>query len=317
VSVNSSQWPAAPPGTWRLGRIAGVDVLIRPSLLLMGAVLVAVFAPRFDERSDSNAYVLAATFVVALYVSVLIHELAHVAVARHFRMRVQSVTLHLLGGETLIDGESRTPWQELATSIAGPIASLVIGLAAWSASGAMGDSMPGDILWSIGYVNVIVAVFNMLPGLPLDGGRVFRAIVWQVTGREDTGIRIAAWIGRVAAVALVVFSLTRDSSEQQFGVDVVVSLLVAWFLWQGAGDALRNAGRSARINSLDAREIGFPGATPPPHAEQLSADLHGAELLRAMAARPAEAYALVEADGSVYGVLTARAVDEAYRASRR
>ena len=96
-----------------------------------------------------------------------------------------------------------------------------------------------------------------------------------------------------------------------------MSLLVAWFLWQGASDALRNAGRSARINSLDAREIGFPGATPPPHAEQLSADLHGAELLRAMAARPAEAYALVEADGTIYGVLTARAVDEAYRASRR
>ena len=97
----------------------------------------------------------------------------------------------------------------------------------------------------------------------------------------------------------------------------MIAVLVGWFLWQGASDALSNAGRSARINSLDARMIGFPGATPPPNAEQLSADLHGADLLKAMAARPAEAYALVESDGTVYGVLTARAVDEAYRASRR
>ena len=97
----------------------------------------------------------------------------------------------------------------------------------------------------------------------------------------------------------------------------MIAVLVGWFLWQGAGDALSNAGRSARINALDARVIGFPGATPPPNAERLSADLHGAELLKAMAARPAEAYALIEADGTVYGVLTARAVDEAYRAGRR
>jgi len=145
---------------------------------------------------------------------------------------------------------------------------------------------------------------------------VFRAIIWQVTGREEAGIRIAAWLGRLTAVAVVAYALTR-SDEPSFEIDVVIAVLIAWFLWQGAGDALSHAGRSARINSLDARRIGFPGATPPPNAEQLSVDLHGAELLKAMAARPAEAYALVEADGTIYGVLTARAVDEAYRAGRR
>jgi Zn-dependent protease len=303
------------PGTWRLGRLAGVDVLIRPSLLIMGVALVLLFAPRFDDRTDSNPYVLAAAFVVALYVSVLIHELAHVAVARGFRMRVHSVTLHLLGGETLIEGESRRPWQELAISIAGPLSSLAIGLVCFAVEPAF-TGTTADVLHAVAQVNILVAIFNMLPGLPLDGGRVFRAIIWQVTGREETGIRIAAWIGRITAVAIVAYTLTR-SGERSFTIDVVISVLVGWFLWQGAGDALRNAGRSARINTLDARKIGFPGATPPPNAEQLSADLHGAELLRAMAARPAEAYALVEADGTIYGVLTARAVDEAYRAGRR
>lgn len=304
-------------GAWRIGRVAGVDVLIRPSLLVMGAILVLAFAPRYEDRSDTNPYVLAAVFVVALYASVLIHEIAHVLAARAFGMRVASVTLHLLGGETLIEGESRTPWQELSTSIVGPLASLVIGLGSFALSDSMTTGTTSDIWWSIGYVNVIVAVFNMLPGLPLDGGRVFKAIVWQLTGREETGTRIAARIGQAAAVVVVVLAVTRIGRDAASGVDLAIALLVAWFLWQGSTDALRHAGRSARINRLVAREIAFAGATPPPGALPLPADLRGAELLRAMAARPAEAYALVESDGTVFGVLTARAVDETYRENPR
>jgi Zn-dependent protease len=304
-------------GAWRIGRIAGVDVLIRPSLLVMGAILVLAFAPRYEDRSDTNPYVLAAVFVVALYASVLIHEIAHVLAARAFAMRVESVTLHLLGGETLIEGESRTPWQELSTSIVGPLASLLIGLGSFALSDAMTAGTASDIWWSIGYVNVIVAVFNTLPGLPLDGGRVFKAIIWQVTGREETGTRIAARIGQAAAVAVVVLAVTRIGRGATAGIDLAIALLVAWFLWQGSTEALRHAGRSARINRLVAREIGFAGATPPPGALPLPADLRGAELLRAMAARPAEAYALIESDGTVFGVLTARAVDETYRENPR
>lgn len=304
-------------GTWRIGRIAGVDVLIKPSLLVMGAALVLLFAPRYEDRSDTSPYVLAAVFVVALYVSILVHEIAHVLVARSYRMRVDSVTLHLLGGETLIEGESATPGQELATSVAGPVASLAIALGAFAISDSMGAGTTSDIIWSVAYVNLIVAAFNMLPGLPLDGGRVFRAIIWKVTGNEESGVRIAAWIGRFTAVALVALALLTLGDVQDTAINVLIAVFVAFFLWQGAGDALRNAGRSARINLLVAREIGFPGATPPPGAETLPVDLRGPDLLRAMAARPAEAYALTEADGSVFGVLTARAVDDAYRASRR
>jgi Zn-dependent protease len=122
-------------GTWRIARVVGVDVLIKPSLLVMGAALVVLFAPRWEDRGSTSPYVLAAVFVVSLYVSVLVHELAHVLVARAYRMQVASVTLHLLGGETLIEGESRTPGQELATSISGPLASLAIALAAFGVPG--------------------------------------------------------------------------------------------------------------------------------------------------------------------------------------
>lgn len=314
--MSPSSRPAAPAGTWRLGHIGGVDLLVKPSIVLMAVLLIALFAPRFDDRSSSNPYVLAAVFVVALYVSVFIHELAHVWVARRFGMRVQSVTLHLLGGETLIEGESRTPWQELSTAIAGPITSLAIGFGALSMSRSLSDGTTSDILWSIGYVNILVGMFNMLPGLPLDGGRVFRAIIWQVTGREQTGVRIAAWIGRAAALGLVAFALLHRDSGNRGISNLLVALLVAWFLWQGASDALQHAGRASRISLLVARTLADTQQAAPPGAPRLSADLHGAELLRAMASQPADVYALTEADGSHYGVLNARAVDDAYRASR-
>jgi Zn-dependent protease len=303
------------PGTWRLGRLAGVDLLIKPSLLVMGGALVLLFGPRFEGRTDANPYVLATAFVLALYVSVLIHELAHVAVARRLGMRVRSVTLHLLGGETLIEGESRRPWHELAISIAGPLASVAIGLVCFAVEPSLGGTA-SDVVYAVAQVNILVAIFNMLPGLPLDGGRVFRAILWQLTGREETGIRIAAWIGRATAIAIVAFTLTRDTGDRTYALDIAIAGLVGWFLWQGAGDALRNASLTARLNLLDARALADTSAAVPIGAPDLPADLHGADLLRAMASIPARAYVLTEPDGRVYGVLTAQAVDDAYRSAR-
>lgn len=304
------------PGTWRIGRLFGVDLLIRPSLLVLGAVLVVAFAPRYENWTDTNPYLLSTIFVVSLYVSILVHEIAHLAVARAYRMRVESVTLHLLGGETLIAGQSRTPGQELFTSVVGPLASLAIALGAFAVSGSMEIGTTSDIIWSVAVVNLIVAIFNLLPGLPLDGGRVFRALIWMATGNEETGIRVAGWIGRFTAVALV----AAAAVTLRTGTDGVINLLVAVFvgivLWQGASQALRSAGRSARINLLVARDLAVVGTAAPPGAAHLAADLHGSELLRAMSAHPAEIYVLTEKDGSVFGVLTARAVDDAYRASR-
>ena len=306
-----------PAGTWRLGRVAGVDLLARPSLLLMGIVLVVVFAPRFEDQTQTDPYVVAAIFVVALYASVLLHEIAHVLAARAFGMRVPSVTLNLLGGETSIEGESRTPWQELVTAIVGPLVSLAIGLGARATADNLDPGVLHDVIWSIGWVNILVAVFNMLPGLPLDGGRVFRAVIWQVTGREETGTRVAAWLGRLTAVGLVLTTLLRtDFSGDRWSIDVLIALVVGWFLWEGAGRALKQAGSRSRVNRLDARSLLEPAGEVPPGTPRLPADLRGASLVHAMAAEPAETYVLVEPDGSVAGLLRTARVDEAYRSGR-
>jgi Zn-dependent protease len=226
-------------GNWRIARIGGVDILIGPSLLLMGALLVFVFAPRFDDGADPmSGYTGAALFVLGLYASVFLHELAHLAAARGFGLGVRSITLHLFGGVTAIDGPGRTAFQEFVIAVVGPLVSVAIGL------GCLLNDGGHTVVASLGWINIVVGLFNLLPGLPLDGGRAIRALIWQVSGQPDAGTRVAAWAGRVIAVALVVVTLLRvDFNSPTWSVDVAFAVFVGWFLWEGASHALSSARR--------------------------------------------------------------------------
>jgi Zn-dependent protease len=223
-------------GNWRIARIGGVDILIGPSLVIMGVLLIFVFAPRFDGGGATSGYQGATLFVLGLYASVFLHELAHLVAARGYGLRVRSITLHLLGGATAIDGPSRTPVQEFVISIVGPLVSIGIGVACFVVDSG------SAVVAALGWINIVVGVFNLLPGLPLDGGRALRATIWQVSGRPDAGTRVAAWAGRLIAVALVVVTFLRvDFSGPTWSVDIAFAVLVAWFLWEGAGHALSAA----------------------------------------------------------------------------
>ena len=225
-------------GNWRIARIGGVDVFIGPSLVIMGVLLVFVFAPRFGGGGAMSGYQGATLFVLGLYLSVFLHELAHLAAARGFGLRVRSITLHLLGGETAILTPSRTPGQEFVVSVAGPAVSIGLGAVCFLLDSG------NAVLAALGWINVVVGVFNLLPGLPLDGGRALRAAIWQVSGRPDAGTRIAAWAGRLIAVALVAVTLLRiDYGGRTWSVDLALAVLVAWFLWEGAGYALAQSKR--------------------------------------------------------------------------
>jgi len=228
-------------GSWRIARIGGVDILIGPSLLIMGLLLVLVFAPRFDDGGRTSGYQGATLFVLGLYGSVFLHELAHLVTARGFGLHVRSITLHLLGGETAIDSPRRTPVQEFVISVAGPLVSIAIGVGCF-----LLDSTSA-VVAALGWINVVVGVFNLLPGLPLDGGRALRATIWQVSGRPDAGTRVAGWAGRLIALTLVVVTLLRvDYDGPTWSLDVAFAIFVAWFLWEGAGHALAQVkGRSA------------------------------------------------------------------------
>lgn len=174
------------------------------------------------------------------------------------------------------------------------------------------------MIQAIAAVNILVGAINLVPALPLDGGRVFRAIVWGLTGREAIGIKAAGWSGRIFAVLAVLLPVAwfLQNKESATPVDIALGLLIGWFLWTGASQALHGADRTARLNSLHARKLADVGTEPPPEAPSLFADLSGVALLRAMSVSPSNVYRLTEKDGSTYGQLRADRVDEAYRDGR-
>lgn len=304
-------------GTIRVGRVWSVPVRVRPGAVLMGVVLVALFAPRLDDAGFDRPWLVAVLAVASLYLSVLLHEVAHVGAARHYGLPVHSVTLHLLGGETLLESDSATARQELVTSISGPIASAVVGLAALGAGAVVAPGNNAEILTTLGWINLLVAGINMLPALPLDGGRVVRAIAWSVTGRELTGILVAGWTGRVAGLGSLVLGVWLFlQGGRTAWLDLALCTLVGTFLWAGSAQSLRIADRAARIERLHVRRM-FDSSRPEPDWPRLDVDLRGDALLRAMSQHPAESYAVVDDDGEVLGTLRTRTVNRVYRVGAR
>ena len=304
-------------GTISLGRVWSVPIRVRPGAVLMGLVLVALFAPRLDDAGFGRPWLVAVLAVASLYLSVLLHEVAHVAAARHYGLPVHSVTLHLLGGETLLESDSATARQELVTAISGPAASAVVGLAGLGAGAAVAPGSSAEVLTTLGWINLLVAGINLLPALPLDGGRVVRAIAWAVTGRERTGIVVAAWTGRLAGLAsLALGAWLFLQGARTAWLDLALCTLVGLFLWAGSSQSLRIADRAARIERLHVRRM-FDSSRPDPDWPHLAVDLRGDALLRAMSHHPAESYAVVDDDGQVLGTLRTRTVNRVYRVGAR
>lgn len=301
------------PRTWRIGRFGGVDVLIRPSLIVIVVVLIIMFQSRFSLWAASNAYVLSAVLVVFLYVSVLVHEFAHTAVARRLDYRVGSITLHFFGGETEIDGESRRPSDEFWIAVAGPLSSLGIALLA----AAVALPLTGDleaIAVVAAWLNVLLAIVNLLPGLPLDGGRVLRAPLWALLDDRARATLVTAWIGRGLAVLLVAaaYGLYLLGSTLTV-VDVAIAAVVAVFLWIGATASLDAARRDQRLDRLSVAELMDPSAADEPGLGAVGVELRGAALLRMMVAHPADRYRVVDSDGRPVGIVRAADVESAYR----
>jgi Zn-dependent protease len=246
-----------------IGRPFGIPVYVSPYLFLVAAVLVALYGGSPGSLPGSlhgsvARYGVAAAFVILLYISVLLHELSHSVVARAFRLPVRRIVLYPLGGFSVVDPEPPTPGQEFMVSAAGPAMSLVLaGIGYLVLRQVHSSGIAHALLELLVLTNVLVTVFNMLPGLPLDGGRVLRAGLWKLTGNPGSATIMAAWSGRGLAVALVAVPLLTPSAGDfsisgPFGLWLVV---VAIFMWMSAGQALRSAKIRERLPMLQARSL--------------------------------------------------------------
>ena len=248
-----------PPGTLRVGSIRGVDVLIRSSWLLIALLLAWTFAPQIEQEEPGLGawkYVAGLAFAVLFYLSLLLHEVSHALMAQRYGLGVRSITLFFLGGVTEIDSETRTPGQEFKVSIVGPLTSLAVGLAFLALLVVTPEGLLHLTVFVLAWSNLIVAAFNLLPGLPFDGGHVLRALVWRVTGNQHRGTIIAAWGGRVLAV-LVLLSpvLLRPLVGPPDLIDYVIAAVLGWFLWSAATASMVSARVRRRLPELKARPL--------------------------------------------------------------
>src|SRR4051794_23680926 len=302
-----------------LGRLFGFPIVLSPAWLLLGAALTLGYG-RLLDRVGPVAYVWGAALVVFVAGSVLLHELGHAFVCRHYRIGVRSVTLELLGGYTEMDREAPSPRVEAAVSLAGPAVSLALGLGAAALTAAVpGRTVGHELAFQLAASNLVIAAFNLLPGLPLDGGRALLALVWAVTGDPYRGSRIAGragWLVAAACVGLAVWAgveaATGDRTAPAGTVLVVLALTsVAFSVGHGAGQAVRIGRLGARLPLLDALPLARP-LSPVPSGPTLAEAHRRADAAGAHDA----ALAVAAADGAVVGVVNA-AADAAVPVERR
>ncbi len=193
-------------------------------------------------------------------ISVLLHELGHALTSRRYGIGVRGITLEMLGGFTEMEREAPRPSVELVVSLAGPFVSLVLGLASAAAAAVLPAGTVGERFAALlALSNIVVAVFNVLPGLPLDGGRALQAGVWAATGNPNLARQVAGWAGRVLALATLfaaIYLYTQGILQGFFGF--AFSVLVAIFMWTGASQAIRHGEVAARLPQLDARGMAHP-----------------------------------------------------------
>jgi Zn-dependent protease/CBS domain-containing protein len=253
---------------WVIARPFGIPVYVSPYWFIIAGVFIVIYANDLSASlSGSMRYVVAAAFVVLLYVSVLVHELSHAVVARGYGLPVRRILLYPLGGISEIEREAPTPGREFAVAGAGPALSLALGGLGWGLAQLVQYGIAGALIRQLMWANIIVGVFNLLPGLPLDGGRMLRAVLWKATGRPTTATIAAAWVGRVLALGLLAIPFFSGSLAGGDIVSTVWVVVIAAFMWTGASQSIKATRFRERLPALQARRlarraISVPANTP-------------------------------------------------------
>ncbi|HKY72992.1 MAG TPA: site-2 protease family protein, partial [Nitrospira sp.] len=227
----------------RVGRVLGIEIGIHYTWLLIGVLITASFIGYLSDTHSvwPSRTIWSAAIVISgmFFLSVMLHELAHALVARAYGIHVRTITLFALGGVTRIEKQAATPAAEFWMGLTGPLVSAAIGmtcgwLGAWWGRGsdAMSVQPLPVILLSLSSLNLMLAVFNLIPGFPLDGGRILRAFLWWIGGDENRATRISARSGQGVALAMFGLGLWEFLSAESLS-SIWLGLL-GWFLLDAA-----------------------------------------------------------------------------------
>ncbi len=248
----------------KLGRIFGIQIGLHYSWLIIALLVMLSLAAQFQATNPQwGKGVIWATAIVTgllFFVAIILHELSHAAVAKARGLPVRSITLFALGGVAQIEKESADAKTEFWIAIVGPIASAIIGLfclllawaLGWAPSGTPSTPAVAMLMW-LGLINIGLAAFNLIPGYPLDGGRVLRAIIWWSTGDATRATRIASSVGQFVAFAFIVFGIFRFFGGAGFGGLWIA--FIGWFLLEAARASYAEVGIKESLRGLRALDV--------------------------------------------------------------
>jgi Zn-dependent protease len=287
--------------SFRIATIGGIPVNVDSSWIWIAVIAVYSLWTRFEVRfpglSDGEAIAYALVAAGLFFGSVFLHEVAHAVTARLAGIRVDGITLVFFGGFTAARSEERGPGPAFAIATLGPATSLALGGLFWAASSVNGGFGPLPSMFAyVGYINLFMAIFNVLPGLPLDGGRMLQAAVWRITRSREKGTRIAAKAGMGVGILLLVIAAYEIT--QQEVLSAIWLGIIGMFIFQGAKASEQQFGMADRLAAATVADA----MDPPPPA--VAADMTLSETLdRFLRGHEDEAFPVID-DGRVIGVIS-------------
>jgi Zn-dependent protease len=245
---------------YKIGTVGGIQILIDPTWLLAFAFftwsLGAYYDSSFRSWGHTAAYVIGAISTLLLFATVLIHELSHSFTARSLGQPVNSITLFLFGGVSNLTQEPATPRIEFLVTIAGPLTSLILAGIFYLLHSVVGGgaSEINAVLGYLASVNLILAIFNLVPAFPLDGGRVFRSIVWRITGSMRRATRLATTVSKVFAYLFIGAGLLEALVFGQFLSGLWLAF-IGWFLSNSATSSSQQAVLDQVLRGVDVADV--------------------------------------------------------------
>ena len=261
--------------TFHLATVRGIAIGVHVSWLvafvLVSWSIATGFAPQVLPHVDPlEAWAIGAIAAVLLFVSVLVHELAHSFMAISRGLPVHSITLFLFGGVSNLTAEPKDPRTEFLIAIVGPLTSFAIAGVALLLASIPVDERIAVVIGYLVVVNILLGAFNLIPGFPLDGGRVFRSIVWQATGSVRRATEVASAVGQLAGFGLVAWGVLRVFDGDLLGG--LWTAAIGLFLQSAAGSSVRQVALDQRLSSVRVRDVftqDMDGAAPGMTIDQL------------------------------------------------
>jgi Zn-dependent protease len=293
----------------RIGRILGIPIYLHPSWFIIFALITFSLATQFASQhphwTKAQHWSVGILTSLLFFGSVVFHELAHSVVAQHYRIPVVSITLFVFGGLARIGREPESARQEFNIAVAGPFSSYLLAVGFWLLTRVFpsGEMLGALAIW-LAQINLALATFNLVPGFPLDGGRILRALVWGVTGDYTRATRFASRGGQLLAYLMIVFGVWQSLTGSF--VSGLWLAFIGWFLLTAAQESYAQVAIRAALQGLRAGDI--MSQELPTISRAISLEDYGHEILRT-----GRRCHLVVADGELQGLMTVHALNSVPR----